>query len=315
MSDLTLIPVFSPAWFSAHQERLVWMLNRLPRRRRIVSLTPSTITRDNGDGTHTLTAYTSDVIARKLYDAAKVLWWGLHWWDQIVANPLVPAWNAGFDTLPTKKPQAGSGGSNTTCDGEMYRNAIENFTTIRAAAAATNVYLATVIDVTLDAWTTTDNYLGLHRAGMTFDTSGISGGTVTAATLTPWVNNKYNTLGSPDLHVASFAPAANNTIATGDYDACGTSSWGSLAYASITAGAYNAITMTTLTGISTSGITALSLLLSWDILNSGPTWASGTTGGFRLWSADVDVNNAPKLDVTYTASGGSTRRISTCIVG
>lgn len=302
----TQINVFSPQWFDQHQERLLWALNALPRRRKIVSLTPSTITRANRDGTFTLTAYARDVIARKLYETAKPLWWGLHWWDAIVANPLVPAWNAGFDTLATQKPQSGSGGGNTTCDGEMYRNAVESFATIRAAAAATNVYLTTVIDVTLDAWTTTDNYVGLHRAGMTFDTSGISGGTVTAATVTPWINNKYGTLGEPALHVAAFTPAANNTIATGDYDACGSSSFGNIAYASVTAGAYNTITLSDYSGISTSGVTALSFLLSWDILNSGPTWSSGTVGGFRLWSADVSADNATKLDVTYTAAGGAT---------
>lgn len=318
--------VFSPAWFAHHQRWLLRVLawritGRMARRvlairphdvgyrGHIVALRPDSYTVRHADGTYTLDCRTHDKYARRLYYAFWPVWAALHAWDMLIANPLCPAWNAGFDTL-TAYPAAGQGG--TTSDTWCGRNTVdETFATIRSSAGneATN-------DSSLYAWlqasTTLNQFVRQIRSIMTFDTSSLgAGANVSSATLSLWGQNAGpQSLGTPSLVICKATPASNGTIVAADYSQVLTaSSYSTVGTVNVTNTVYTdcALNAAGISNVSLTGVSGFGATTGWDASGSFTgTWVSGGQSSYQFASSDtVGTANDPKLVITYALAGPS----------
>lgn len=186
-----------------------------------------------------------------------------------------------------------------------------SFSTIRSGAGNSADDSGIVLRTELRACNTTNQYREFGRSFILFDTSALSGETVSAATLSTYYFVKTNGIGSPDIHVAASTPASNTAITTSDKNSVGSTSFGSIAYASITASSYNDITLNAsgIAAVSTTGVSKFSYQLSWDILNdtTGITWSSDTQSYYLAYSADqTGTSNDPKLVVEHSAAPAPT---------
>lgn len=209
-------------------------------------------------------------------------------------------------------------GSNSPVDGETGRadgGVNESFASIRAGAGNTFSNTTQAPYIQLRASAITDQYNGLYRDHFMFDTSAIAGRTVTSAILYFTVEGKQEGLGyttpDTDLYLVASTAAATNTLAASDYGQVGTTSFGQIAQADITADnvTYNALTLNAsgLAGISTTGITKLALRIGADFNNAtAPAWSSGDRVFVVVNHADIggaDTSKDPKLVVDYLEFG------------
>jgi len=318
--------VFSAAWFAQHQRTLLWLLHApiigrwfrwvlcirphdIGHRACIVQLRPHAYTVVNDDGTLTTDFRTHAKFGKRLYYAFRPLWWALHAWDMLVANPLVPALNAGFDTL-TVYPDPTSGA--TSCDGPIWRNGVdESFATIRAGAGVGVGTGGSEDQVAyLAASSTSNQFAQLWRGFFGFDTSSLGlSASITAATLSLWVTARGNGLGAGgNAHVAGATPASANALSTADFGNVDRTSFGSVSISGITTGAYTDWTFNSsgLAAVNGSGVTTLSLQTEHDLTGSfAGTWASTAVLQVQAYFVDQTGSaNDPKLVVTYTPPGG-----------
>ena len=315
--------VFSAAWFDRHQRVLLWLLHApllgrwfrwvLCIRRhdvgyhgRIVRLLPHAYIIANADGSRTLECRTHAKYAKRLFYAFQPLWWALHAWDQVIANPLVPALNAGFDTLtayPDPDPET------TSVDGWVGRIAASAaFATIRGGAG-TNAQDNDANDVIamLQSTTTLDEYDQLRRGVFLFDTSAVGGGSVSAATFSVVPSATTTNLGTDDVHVCAVAPASNTALATADYGTYSATSFGSLAIGSISLASYNDIALNAsgIAAVAVGGVTKFGTRLGWDLSATfAGTWLTSAATRVQADFADqTGTANDPKLVVTFTPQG------------
>jgi len=329
MQPVTTDPiVFSGAWFARHQRVLLALLRTpvigrelrdvLAIRRhdvgfdgRIVAITPHSYTVAHPDGSYTVDVRTAPKFARRLRHQLDPLWRAAHAWDQYLANPLVPALNAGFDTL-LQWPDPGDPGT-TTVDGIVRRfTTAESFATIRTSAGNSTWNATSDNAVQFTADTTSNTWTNLYRSFFTFDTSALTGAAViSAATVSLFdVYGVSDPSGlGPGIDLVSVTPTANNALTASDYSAFGTTSYtGSPKTAgSWTSSAYNAFTLnaTGLAAVSKTGITRIGAREStYDITGTTPTWTSGTNVGIGIQFSDQPgSSNDPKLEITYTVPG------------
>ncbi len=318
--------VFSPDWFEHHQGKLLWLCNHwltrrwfrwvlrirksdIGHRRRIIELRPHCYTvalGQNADGDSLLATdfRTHPKFAKRIYHAFLPLWRLCHLWD-FAADAFAPRISFGFLTL-TVYPDASSGA--TTVDGIAYRSvASETFATIQGGAGTGFSTTVAYCQMEVLASTTTNQFQTLVRSIMTFNTAqiGLLGTDVSilSATLSLFGGAKANALGgSPDVHIAGATPASNNDVVAADYSQCGTTSFGSVVYASISTSGYNNIVMNDsgLANINVSGISKFSGRLSWDINNSFTgVWASNGDAIVQMNSKDSGLGD-PKLTVVYS---------------
>jgi len=199
-----------------------------------------------------------------------------------VTNYYSPSFTAVVFGSPTRQPSS------------------ETFSTIRAGVG-TN--LLPQLAGVLGASTTTNQYNFLARGVMTFDTSSIPGGaTITSATINMLANSgssKLGGLGTTSLELCSATPASSISVASSDYDKLGTTSFGSISYASFTDNAQNTFTLNSsgLTYINKGGSTSFGVRLGWDLNNSfGGSWV--TVQATQLIAAGGTAY--PILTVNYT---------------
>jgi hypothetical protein len=279
--------VFSAEWFESHQAALLRFANTRYGRyvlrihgkrsavgnRRITRIEPYAISWQNDDGTYSTEYRSHAKFAKRLYYAYKPLWALFHAWDMAVANRLTEALNLGFDTL-TSYPQANYGPGNNTTDGYVFRDggAGESFSTIRGGTGNGQNAIDSRLLIALFGGDTTNNYQYLVRSIMTFDTSSIYPATVTAATLSLYVNRKGNTLGQTDLHVTGAAPNQNNQLSYADYQLLGGTSYANTAYSSISTGTYTdfALNSSGRSNVNMSGITRYGSRLDWTSTTALP---------------------------------------------
>lgn len=160
--------------------------------------------------------------------------------------------------------------------------------------------------------TNTDTYHQLRRSILTFDTSFLSGETVTGGNLVVNVISKVASAGDPtdgDMHVVSVSPADVTSIVAGDFDAFGSTSGGELTIADAPSSGVATLALNA-TGyglINTTGDTSLGLRVEGDMENS-MTWVTYSLIGFRLRGTKEgitsDVRYWPYLEVTVSAGGG-----------
>ena len=317
--------VFSPEWFAQHQRWLLRLLawplvGRVMRRvlairphdvgwdRPIVELLPHAYTVANPDGTFTMDCRTHAKYGKRLYYQLLPFWALLHAWDMVVANSLVPALNAGFDTL-TAYPDPGNPGT-TTCDAWLDRNGVDETLSTLRGGVGNQVGTDTALYVWLQASTTSNQFARCIRSGALFDTSSLTASAiVSSATLSLWCLGGNLTLGTPGVVVSGFTPASNTSLAASDYQNVGLStSYGSIASGGVDTSntVYSVCTLNSAgrSAIAKTGVTKCALTSDWDFNNSFTgSWASGAGGYLQFWSSDqTGSSNDPKLEVTFIVS-------------
>ena len=320
--------VFDRDWFIEHQSILLKIINHPLGRaffhinryssdvgnRQIVVILPDSISWEAGNGQLSTEFRTYEKYKYHIAYQLKFFWWLFHFWDMGIANKIAPILNFGFDTTGDLFPAAGS---SAPMDGYVQRDlgagTPETFSTLRTSAGnGSNASSGADRCAGLDGSATTDQYKRMNRAIFGFNTGAAIGDsdTVTAATFSLSPTTKSNGLGSDDIHCCLATPASSSAIANSDYGNLGTTSFGSIAYASWTAdGGYDDFTFNAsgIAAISTTTYTFLGTRLNWDINNTttGLTWASGAATRYECIYADfTGTSRDPKLVVTYTPAAG-----------
>jgi len=212
------------------------------------------------------------------------------------------------NTTSTFYPQAGTGG--TTCDGEVSQTGLnDTFTNIRNAAGnGVDASGAQGVVAGIDATTTSNQYSNLWRSIYTLDTSALpDADTISAAVFSLYDSNSQQQNFTPTATYVTVAstPAANNTLANGDYAQLGSTAYSD--YKTFTVSQYNDMTFnaTGIAAISKTGITKLGVRTNWDADNSAPTWGSGYRSYRYVQMADTSgTTQDPKLVVTHAAASG-----------
>lgn len=320
--------VFSGEWFEQHQPTLLRLLTwpvvgRVMRRvlairphdvgwdRPIVQITPHSYTVDNGDGTATMDCRTHAKYAKRLFYQLWPFWASLHAWDAWVANPWVPAWNVGFDTL-TVYPDPGNPGT-TSCNGQVIVAGQNVAWATLTATAGNSVAMGFATDsvTRFDATTTLNQWATLRRSMFLFDTSALTANAlISSATMSLYSVFGYSDPSSnnPSLDVYSANPASNVTLQNSDFAQVGSVSYtgAPLTYVAFnTTDSYKdfALNATGLAAVSKTGVSKFSVRCNFDVTNTAPTWASGAVTNAQCYYADqTGTTNDPKLQVTFTPS-------------
>lgn len=317
--------VFDRAWFDQHQRSLVTALNvpglgrelraalgiRQPGR--VITLRPDGYLVDvdpaDAHAPQIAVMHTGPVFARGLQRAGMPLWRLAHWFDQHVANPLLPALNLGFDTL-TCYPQPWP--ATTAADGQTARLGVdETFSFIRGAVGNFGDDTFADIYAYFEASATTNQYQQLRRCVMVFDSSIIGANKpVVLAKLGLWGLGKNNGLGVTTLEVVSSSPIPPTQVQATDYNLMynfSTTSFGTFQYASYddTDSAYSEVVINPQgrSLIDPASITKYGARLGWDLTGDfNGTWTNPAVTYFRFASADnaSGTAKAPALTVTLS---------------
>lgn len=168
--------------------------------------------------------------------------------------------------------------------------------------ASTSSSTGIFIDLYADG--NTDEWQGLYRTFILFDTSALpDGATISAAVVSVYGVYKLDEFGA-SVNVYSSNPASNTALITADYDALGTTPFCDtpITYSAFSTSGYNDWTLnaTGRAAVSKTGITKLSIRESvYDAPDSEPTWASTDRSYVQAYAADQG-SNKPKLVVTYS---------------
>lgn len=253
-----------------------------------------------------------DKFSKRVYYAFKPIWWGLHYWDALLADRGNPEFSFGFLTLtayPDPDPET------TTVDGCVYMNGLRTWTALHdalvgdAAVDATNE-LYTQVQCT----STLNRYDVITRNAILFNTSSMgAGASVSAATLSLFGSRK----GSGGWSGAEIkggvytsAPASNTAVTIGDYQSFGVVAQSDtfFTYTGWSVVAYNDYPLNTIGKATVAAASTNICKMAWreaqyDVPNVAPTWSSGGTSYIVSYSADqTGASNDPKLVVTYTVA-------------
>lgn len=299
--------VFSRAWFAGHQRSLRAALNvpglerelraalGITARGRLVQLEPHAAVIDQRDGRAVAEVWSRPCVATRLRHEGLALWHLLHWFDRHVANPWVPAFNLGFDTL-TQFPDPGDPGAHT-CDGHVgltYQDL--PFSALRDGAgnahnAAGSGYLAWQLTPSA----TPNQWKHLFRSIMGFDLTALGIGVASAATFSVWFQDGD----LHPMHVCAASPANPTTLADSDFQQVGRTSFGTIStwntsnYTNIP---LNASGLAYLGG----GIRCFSLQLEADLLNAPPPWDAALFWREEVYASEyTGLVAGPKLTLTY----------------
>lgn len=137
-----------------------------------------------------------------------------------------------------------------------------------------------------------------------FDTSPLSSGTVSSATLNLWVTGRSNADSFTQYIVDVSSVASNSTISASDYPNIGTTEYSSLLASSANLNAYNTFTLNTAgrAEIDVNGYSTFGFITSLDKNNSSPT---GVNRLVLDLSETAGTNHDPYLDVTMATSSGT----------
>ncbi len=207
----------------------------------------------------------------------------------------------------TVYPDAGDPGT-TSCDGWIRRANNAAWATARdTASGETKGTTAAVTYITRTFQDADGLNFDVGRSLFLFDTSAltaaasISAGVVSFAGTGNGTENQSTTA----LHVVASTPASNTTLALADFSQIGSTSFGSIDFASyvITDGTYNNITLNAsgLAAISKTSISKFAVRDGLDLSNTSP--AINKLNIVYAYLADqAGTTTDPKLVVTYTIS-------------
>lgn len=310
-------------FFRDYQRQLLWIANtrlgrwyfRLEKEhydKPVVRAFPFAMEYANEDGTFTLVTKTSDKYANRLkhtlrHVKAALLALGFGAFSRPENAVALQFLFAGVTTSFRPDPDA----ETTTVDGmaldsgrsaswATVRGGVGNFAEDNNSEAYVAYWLAT---------TSSNLWDSIARGIFLFDTSVIdSASTIASATFTFYCALKTAPVDTDatkrQIRLAASNPASNTALTGTDYATVGNTSFGSLAYASITAGATNDVTLNGdgLAGITKGGITKLGTRSGADQDNSAPTWGSGDQ--YAIWCRTAEHTGTasdPTLTVVYSA--------------
>lgn len=312
-----MIKVFSKQWFKKHNNELV-KIARLPffgelvfgfnkmghyvDRKNIVAIRPNSVVEHIGYKNE-LPEFREHFFGRNKYaerlrDVFYPIWGTFHLWDMEIANRFAPYLNLGFDTL-TVYPDANA------IDGYVQRSGSnEQLATIIAGAGTGNKYSTTELFCELQNGYAgnNNNYNSLFRSILLFNTGSLgTDATISGAVLSTYYKAKQNLGG---VYIVSSNPASDTALANSDYGNLGTTSFGYLADASISASQYNDFTLNAsgLSAISKTSLSKFGMKIDIDFTGTG----DGATGNgydryYNFYSSRrTGTANDPKLVVTYT---------------
>lgn len=318
--------VFDAAWFRRHARSLRMALNTpglgselraalgVQPRGRVVALLPHASIVQHGR-VRVADVRTHAKHAKRLHDHFLPLWTLFHWFDARIANPFVPAFNLGFDTL-TISPDPSDPGV-TTVDGMLQRGPVdEPWATITTSAGTNHASTETISRVAyMQASATVNQWKDLRRSIFLFDTSVLgASASISAAVLSLFANpgSRIDQNGTtPDIDIYLSTPAALTTLAHGDFSNIGSVSQtgAPISYAAWTDSVYNDFTLNA-TGrgnLNPSGVSKFGARnANFDAAGIAPTYG-GTDflSGFEASMADANGStNDPKLVVTFTLPPG-----------
>lgn len=221
------------------------------------------------------------------------------------------------NTVSTFYPNASS------IDGFTQRErsgAEEAWATIRAGAGTNASDTDAITQIIKFLYIASTGWRDFRRSITGFDTSALGSDTIDSAIWSIYGSAKGSLNGiSPDITLVSASLVSDTSLTASDFDLAnyGTTTLGTIPYASISTSGYNDLTLTTAgeAHINGSGITNFGIRdKSHDIDNVTPT--ATTTGSAFITAYFVDETGTtkdPKLVVTHTASG--THTSMTAVVG
>lgn len=185
---------FTAEWFRANHKRLCWAFNApllgpwlrrglgLRRDGKVTDIRPDSVVIEFEPGRYEYNGWTGDVVSEYVYEAAKPLWWAIHYWDEWVADRWMPELSYGFDTLTTYTQTA----SATTRAFDMFIEASgSSFSSVRSKSAlAPETASFIVYEANPPAFVGSDHYSSCSRDGtfniigrtfLHFDTSPLAG--------------------------------------------------------------------------------------------------------------------------------------------
>ncbi len=197
----------------------------------------------------------------------------------------------------------------TTVDGHV---AYDNTTWATARTAATGNGVSDSNTIFEFQTTLSSGTYVLKRSFTLFDTSSITDtDTIDSATYSTYVTNCYNSNNMSNVLVET-TPASNTALSTADYDAVGSTSFGSYAHPAgfpSSPNTYWNITVNAsgLAIISKTGVTKYGIRVSGDINDIAPSGGSEKYNQGVIISADTSgTSTDPKLVVVHTAGSSFT---------
>jgi hypothetical protein len=316
--------VFDREWFAYHQRDLLRAVNvplagravrhalGLGQSGRVIEFAPAYYITATRDGSLTIDVRTGPTFARRLHRRGYPLWRALHAWD--ARTRLIPALNAGFDTL-TRNPDPHP--ESTSVDGQVQASDSATWAGLRASGGSSAADSAATTYCC--QWRSDSEGLTweqLSRSIFLFDTSALTASaTISAAVLSLFGSAKgVIDTNSPSLKIYTSAPASSTALAAGDFDSLGTTAQTdtAIAYASWSTAAYNDFTLNA-TGrgnISKVGISKFGTRdVTYDVGGTEPannSDGSRVSANMSAYTADqTGTANDPKLVITYTLPAAS----------
>lgn len=199
-------------------------------------------------------------------------------------------------------------------DGYVLRDTTsETFSNIRTNAGNIADNTSVTLDITLNASLTTNQYSGLSRSVLMFDTSALGAGAVIdSATLSIYGQAKSNGLGLSAAHAAlslvATSPSSTSTIVASDYGTFSTTKLATdIAFDDFSTSGYNTYTLNAsgLANISKTGVSKFGLRLAVDNDAGTPAWVSGDVTYYVPYATERSgTSQDPVLSITYHYNEG-----------
>lgn len=191
----------------------------------------------------------------------------------------------------------------------------ESWSTLRAGAgtdsSGTNAAIAGHL---ISHGNTSTNWVQIIRGYFHFDTSSLTGATISAATISFVGSTKSNdanfsSTSDLDLHVVAASTASDTAIANSDYGNISATSFGSKSYDTfnVDGSTYNDITLDSngIANINLAGISKFGTRAAADLSDTNPSASVETNSRIYIKHSETAGTSAdPALIVTYTSGGG-----------
>ena len=324
-----MITVFGKEWFKKYNKQLCWLANSfignivfkftkmghdLKKYGKITEIHPNAITHKQRllynfekrkiEQEYTTQFFSRNEYALRLQKVFYPIWLLFHCWDILIANKFKPAWNLGFDTL-TEYPVAGS---NSPVDGVTWDATLNQTWAEKIANAGTNFSNTESYSnvMFLNADELSGKWKSIVRSIFLFDTSALTSGiTISVTVMSLYGYGKNDNLScTPDTNIYLATPAANDTLANGDFTQIGSTAQcdTAITYAGWNTSGYNDFTFNS-TGRGNVSKTGISKFggrnANYDVAATEPNWVSYLYSRVQCYFAD-NGSNKPKLVVTYS---------------
>jgi len=260
--------------------------------------------------------------SKRLFYAFRPFWAMLHFIDWLALDRFqaLNKWSFGFATY-TFNPDAHA--ETTSVDGYVGNApASSNFATVRGAATGTTANDSSS-SAQVPEVTSSGGAFNIYRAFALFDTSSLGDSDVIASATISFMHSSSAKSNSPAgaIVITSSNPASNTALATGDYDAFGTTEFSRVNIATIPGlDQYIDFSLNSSgkSNISKTGVSKFCLMISYDFDNSDPGANSNLSTKGIYFADQTGTSSDPKLVVVtgteYTKSLTETVTLNDSII-